>query len=215
MKPALYHYFELLSLIVSIICLPRTRRSYFTWFIPFLSITLAAELYANYAFYIKHLPTVWIYNVLNPVAQAFYTYIFYKFARSNSHKIFLVACGIIYVGAYIFYYTIYDVNDFSTYLIVIGGIQQVVFACLFFYECLRTDATMDGRMRSGVWMAAGVLIFYSGVTICLALLDFIEKNNLKIAGVPLYNFIPRVLSIILYSCFSVSFIIWGKSMTSK
>lgn len=216
MKPALYHYFELLSLIVSIICLSRIRSLYFIWFIPFLAITLFTELFANYTYYIKHLHTGWMYNLLNPVTQTFYTYIFYKLAKSKTYRVFLVTCNSIYIAFYIIYYMIFsNINDFNNYLIAVGAVQQVIFACAFFYECLQNDQVIDDQVRSGLWIAAGLLIFYSGVALCLTLFDFIKKNNLEIAGLPLYNFIPRFLSLILYSCLSVSFILWKRSMTRK
>jgi hypothetical protein len=185
-------------------------------FIPFLSITLFAELFANHTYYVSHLPTGWIYNILNPITQTFYTYIFYKISITKAHKILMFAVNSCYIASYIIFYSFYsDINDFNNYLVTIGGIQQVIFSCLFFYECLQTDVITDYRMKSGLWIAAGLLIFYSGITICMALLNFIEENHLTIAGVPLYNIIPRTLSIILYSCLSISFITWRKSIQIK
>jgi len=65
-------------------------------------------------------------------------------------------------------------------------------------------------VKSGLWIASGILIFYTGICIVFSLFNYIRANNLTINDVALYNFVPRVLSIILYGCFIVAFILWRK-----
>jgi hypothetical protein len=216
MKPLLYHYFELLSLILAIIFLTRGRPTFIVWFIPFLALTLFTELYASYSYYVSHLSTGWIYNILNPVSQAFYSYIFYRLYTNSKHRRILVGLTMIYILFYLFFYGFFvDINTFNNYLVAVGGVMQVIFACLFFYQCLKTDVSLDNKLKSGLWIAGGVLIFYSGITLCLSLYNYIKEYHLTLGGIALYNVIPRALSIILYCCLSISFITWRRSMPIK
>ena len=64
--------------------------------------------------------------------------------------------------------------------------------------------------ESGFWLAMGVSIFFSGTSIVFALHDLIIKNNLTFFGAKLYNFVPRVLSVILYASISIAIILCKK-----
>jgi hypothetical protein len=205
----LHHYFELLSVAGGVACFNKIRHSYLVWFIPFLIINVVVEIGADYIYDQYAMSTGWIYNTWNVLTQAFYTMIFYKLCNRRAGKTFILLFNIIYTGFCIYYFTaISNLNILNTYIIAAGGIQQVIFCCLFFYQCLQMDAELDGRAKTGLFIASGVMIFYSGVAICLSLYDYIRDRQVMINGIPLYNIIPRYASVILYSLITVSFFAW-------
>ncbi|HET8830070.1 MAG TPA: hypothetical protein VFM79_12050 [Pelobium sp.] len=102
-------------------------------------------------------------------------------------------------------------NGFSTTIILISSVILIILSCYYFYRCLLDDVDLTAYyVKSGLWIVAGILIFYSGIAIVFSLFDYIRTYKLAVNGVQLYNFIPRVLSIILYGCFIVAFILWRK-----
>jgi len=85
------------------------------------------------------------------------------------------------------------------------------FACLYLYRQFMKDDVEDILIKqSGFWMAAGVLLFYSGMCTVYALHPIIDKDNLMIWGTRLHNFFGRVLSVFLYSCLSIALLVWDK-----
>lgn len=213
MKPGIHHYFELLSLLIAVFSISKLKNSFLWVFVPYLFITLGTELTANYCFNVLRYSTAWMYNILNIISQVFYAYIFYRFSFEKEHKQTLILLTSVYILVALVYYAC-TAFAFNNYILVIGGVIQIVFACLHFYGYLQNDNFVSERHYSaGLWIASGVLIFYAGVTICLSLYNYIWLNNLTIFNLPLYNVIPRYLSIILYSCISIALIIWKKPAT--
>ena len=202
-----HHYIELLSLIIAIIRYRELKGSFVVYFIPFLLTVFLLELVCNYLYTSYNVSSKNIYTVLNPVIHCFYAYTFYKFFTQKSRKIILLI-GI--VGFCLLCAADYMLTKtFNNYLIAIGGIMQVVFACLYFYQYLQNDNNIkSAASTSGLWIASGVLIFYSGISICFSLYHYIIEYDLKFLGLPLYQIIPRYLSVILYSSLSIAFLVW-------
>jgi hypothetical protein len=208
-------YSELISLLCALICFSRLKNSFMQWLVPFLAVTLFVELYSHAA-YANGKPTLHIYTTFDTITIVFYTFFFTKFAIKNSLKKVFITTTVVHVLFTIAYYSFYTVlkpklPDY--YLFVISGTQMVLFACLLFYQYLKTDE-LDNipNHKSGLWLASGIIIFYSGVTLVLSLLYYILENNLKIGGEYLYNFVPRYLSIILYGCISISMLVWKRPL---
>jgi hypothetical protein len=64
--------------------------------------------------------------------------------------------------------------------------------------------------QPGFWIAAGILIFYSGICTVYALHPLIVQYNLQIFGMKLHHFVPMVLSVVLYSSLSIAMFLWKK-----
>lgn len=207
-----HHYSEFLCLLCALFLYKRLRNSFMIAFIPFLAIVLSAELASNYLFYTHGVRTIWLFNILAAVITLFYAYIFLRFSNSQKHRMFLKWICVGFVIAWGCYYLIWrDINTFNNYFFSLNSLLQLLFSCLFFYQYLNSEDTdFHIRYKAGLWIAAGVLIFNCGSALVFVLYDYIRANELKIGKWPLYNFIPRYLSILLYSCITVSFFTWKK-----
>jgi hypothetical protein len=212
----LNHYIEIFSLLVSILCSGKLKNSFLITFMPYLLLTLLVELAASFVYQNYGKPTGWMYNILNLVSHIFYAFIFCRFSTVNKHrKIYLVLVSI-YVICSLIYYSSVSWYVFSNYVIAAGGILEVIFCCLHFYEYLQNDEYVHERhYTSGLWIASGILMFYSGITICFSLYNYILLKDLRLFNLPLYNIIPQSLSIILYCCISIALVIWKKPLQTS
>jgi hypothetical protein len=211
MNQYLHYYFEFLSLLIAGICFGKLRKSFLALFLPYLLLTLLVELFAGYLYQTYKQPTGWMYNILNLSSHIFYSYIYFKYSSVFKHKRFILILSSIYLSGSVAYYLSTTFYQFSNWVIVAGGVLQVILSCLYFYEYLQNDAYVkEKHYSSGLWVASGVLMFYSGITICFSLYHYILLNHLRVFDLPLYNVIPRILSIILYSCISIALITWKK-----
>lgn len=203
------YYIEILTFCVGLYNYKRLKNSYMFWFIPFLGVTFIAEVSSDYIYHIYYNDTSWIFNFLIPITTLFYSFIIFSLIRDQRLKIPFISIGLIYL--LIIGYLLSVATSFSIPSVLLSSIILVILSCYYFYRCLLDDVDLNAfYVKSGLWIASGILIFYSGICIVFSLFDYIRTHHLAVNGTPLYNFVPRVLSIILYSCFMVAFVLWRK-----
>lgn len=179
------------------------------WFIPFLGITFLAEVNSYYLYETYKHNTYWIYNILNPATTLFYSFIFYSLIRDQKLKTPFIVMALVYVLINVYFLSL--AISFSINLMLLSSIIMIILSCYYFYRCMLDDVDLSTfYVKSGLWIASGILIFYAGICIVFSLFNYIRAHHLTIKGTQLYNFVPRVLSIILYGCFMVAFILWRK-----
>lgn len=207
------HIAEFIALLVSIYCYKRIKHSFLKWIILYLAIVLTGELIANYIFYIKKGATTFIYIWINIFSILFYNNVFYSLFEKERivRKIIIVTASILVLISLFLFFFVYNYVEYKNYVLITSGILLSCFACLYLYRQFMKDDVEELLIKqSGFWMAAGVLIFYSGLCMVYALHPIIDKNNLMIFGIKLHNFFGRVLSVFLYSCLSVAVLVWEK-----
>lgn len=203
------YYIEFLTFCIALYRYKRLKNSYMFWFIPFLGLTFLSEVSSDFIYKTYNLSTYWIFNFLIPITTIFYGFIFYCLIRDKRLKTPLTLMGILYLLTN-FYWSITSLS-FSIPIVLLASVILVFLSCYYFYRCLLDEVNLSAfYVKSGLWFAAGVLIFYSGISIVFSLVDYIRDHHLTLNGLPLYQFVPRVLSIILYGCFSVAFLLWRK-----
>lgn len=211
MELSIQHYFEFLSLLISVIYIGKLRNHFLITFVPYLLLILAVELIAKYLAVNFHYKNIWVYNLLNLLSHSYYAFIFYCFAQQKIHRKVIVVLTITYIVSSLTYYLFTSFYEFNNVIISIGGVLGIFLACLHFYYYLQNDNYVHERhFLSGLFIASGVLIFYSGIAICFSLYNYIRINDLRLFGDPLYRVIPRSLSIFLYLLISIAIIIWKR-----
>ena len=83
-------------------------------------------------------------------------------------------------------------------------------ALMFILEQFEENKKNDLKSDPIFWVAFGVALFFSGVSIVFSNYDYIKQHNLTLFGERLYHFVPRLLSVFLYTCISISLIICRK-----
>ncbi|MDP1762840.1 MAG: hypothetical protein Q8L07_03055 [Sediminibacterium sp.] len=199
----IHNLFELLGFIVAIYYYPCLKKSFMKWFLPFLGFVFIGELVE------KFLNITVIVNYLIGILESvFYGYIFYQLTRKRRIKKLILFFIPVSVAGYFICFIFYG-KDFSYFIpnIIITGFFLATISLAYLYERFADDDDALLFAEPGFWIAVGVCLFYSGVSISLSLYDFILKNDLSIFGVKLYSVTTRILSVILYLCISISIIL--------
>ncbi len=205
-------YTECLALLVALFSVNRIWRGMLIWFVPYLAFIVSTELLSRFMHHnYPDYSMGWVYNCMNLINQGFYSFVFYRYATGTPHKKLIVALFSLFMIYSLFFFLSNSFFKFGSQAVAIGGMVQVVLACMFFYSYLKNDEHIaQTHYTSGVWIAAGVLIFYAGTSLVFSLLEYIRENSLTLGGEPLYRIIPRYLSAILYTCIGIALIIWKK-----
>lgn len=203
------YYSEFIVLIVALLNYRKLKGSHMIWFIPFLLVTFLIEISSYYLYLLLGLSSHWVYNLLVPITAYFYGFIFYRQMSAPNLKLPFKIIGQLYLLAN--FYFLFTTNGFNKTALLTSAILMMILSCYYFYRCLLDDTDLDSaQVKSGLWIASGVLIFYAGISIVFSLFDYIQQHDLKIAGYHLYNVMPGYLSIILYACISIALIKWKK-----
>ncbi len=207
----LHNIFEFISLLVAIIYYRYLKVNYMKWFLPFLGFIFVGEMISIYRGIILRINTITISHLIAIVETIFYGFIFYQLTQQRLLKKciqflvpFIVVC---YLSSLMI-----NKKDFSYFalIITVSGFFFAAIALIYLYEKFSDDNDIILISEPGFWIAVGVTLFYSGISISFSLYDYILKHNLNVYGVKLYKLAPRIFSIILYSCISISIILCKK-----
>jgi hypothetical protein len=182
------------------------------WFMPFLAFIFIAESITKYqVLYYNYFPNANIYYIVSIIESVFYSYIFYTICTRKSIQRIIILFFCISTLGFIFGFIFYR-NDYDFYLpvLIFFGFFLSAIALSYIYTSFTDDDKIVLIYEPGFWIAIGVSIFFSGSSIVFCLLDFIRMNNLVLFGAKLYNFVPRVLCIVLYSSISIAIILCKK-----
>ncbi len=186
------------------------------WFIPFLAIIFLFEVFQNIYFKTTGRSTMLYSQIAGLIAFAFYSFFFFNVTRNRSYRYVICIVSLLYIMAVVgiwcvtglSYVLFAKLNVFAVSLIT-GGFLLTIYSGMLFYQYLQQESLPDDKQQiSYLWVAAGILIFYSGIEIYLASMPHIKKQQLTLFGTLLYNAAPRLLSVILYSFIIISFYKW-------
>ena len=199
---------EFISLLVSIWYYPHLKGSFMKWFMPFLIFIFLGEIYAIYESLVLKQTVIGINYLIAIIESVFYGYIFYNLNHRLFIKKVIILFTTINVISYLLSYYLFP-NSFTYFCIniIISGFFFATVSLVYLYAKFVDDEESTLILESGFWIAFGVSLFYSGVSISFSLYDLIKNNNLTIQGESLLNIIPRILSVILYLSISISIIL--------
>lgn len=197
---------ELICFLISMFCLAKDADLVWKLLRPYLFTICITEFYG---IYLKshHLANQWPYNILLAFQIAFTSLMFSNLFRKYVSKSGLVLTfGLVLL----FFLYIYEISyhSFFRFNVVTYNSMSVLFVlyCLYyFYLLLKDSRYIDLKYSSNFWFVIGVLFFYFGSTAVnlfrgkLSILFLSKKHFLT-------YYIYIILNVILYSCWSYSFI---------
>ncbi len=197
----------LLSLTVALMAWKSIRSSFLVWFIPFLLITLITELGGAYYKYVLDRNNAWIYNAYLLLQVAFFSVLYFHYLRiAAQQKLILITSFIYLLTATGFYVYTGSWNSFNAIIFATGGFMVTSFAVLFLLYYFSLDnSEEEAALLPLIFICTGVIIYFSVVSITITLYKYLQFYNSEWGGVRLYNLIPRILSIIMYSLFTYAF----------
>lgn len=179
-------------------------------FVPYLTLILLLELISNFLYNSYQLSSFWLSEVPNLLSLIFYSYVFFKYLNNKKHHQILVGSLVFYLLSLLVFIILFGLSPtVFKYSLVGAAFLLIISSGLVFYQnLLMDDIDQPAQMLSGLYIAAGVLIFNAGISIVIFSIPYIVKYKLILMGNPLYNTIPRLLCIVLYPCIIISLYKW-------
>lgn len=209
----LYYASLLLSVIVGFIYRKDLRNRQLFYFVPFLFLVFVQEI--SIFFYLLKYPnatTGIIYNIYQPICTLFLSafYYFIPFNKPLRKIIFWLFTVYLIVTLFTFCY-IQPVQIFNSYLFLAGGLVITCCGIFFLFNYFNLDnRTQEKHWRPVIWITIGIIVFYPIVNISFAFYKHLLAYQAKVFGIPLYNLIPKLMSIFMYSCFTYAFYLCKK-----
>ncbi len=198
---------EIICFGVSFLCLIKDQSRVWRSMILYLFITCTTEILGTYVSGQKQsISNHWVYNIFL-ICEIGFTLLMYARLLNdyiNSKPIILVGLALLCI-VYLFELSNHGFYTYNYYTYTVTSVLFVLYGLYYYYLLLKDDNYVKLKYYPEFWWVTGTLFFYFADTACN-----LFYNNLK--SVMLWNghhltyYIFRVLNIILYSCWSYSFI---------
>lgn len=202
----LHHYAEAFCLLISIICYRQIKGSVLVWFIPFLLFTLITELAATYMAHVLELPNQLLYKGLTTVAFVFYLWVISNGIHNANVKKYYILLSAIVLACVLLQNLMIPINKFHREAYIASSLIVIVYCFVYLYEAI-TKNDIDFRIEHEpfFWVIIGLLFYF---LVGAAFIVFI--NSVPKALRDSFSQIMRWLSLIMYGCFSLAFVLCRK-----
>lgn len=148
-----------------------------------------------------------VYTVYVLIEGGFTSYFFYHLYNNYPNKLKWL---LIWLGFFLaMYITELWLSGFSDFVSVTATVMSVVFvlASLLYYFLKLQDEHFEPLLTSApFWWVTGALFFYFGSTACNLFFDYLKTNEVTAYSRSVRYVVFVALNIILYTCWSYSFI---------
>ena len=153
-----------------------------------------------------------VYNFYRILTVFVFGYVYYSIPLMKPVRKVILWVVFSYFLAFIIIYSFFNsMPNSSGYLVVVRSIFVSSFAIFFLLKYFHLDNRKEEEFwMPVVWVSVGIIIFYPVTGISLGFQKYLADNNATFAGFKLYQFIPQILSIFMYGCFSYAFYLCKK-----
>jgi hypothetical protein len=218
MITALYLISELQAFLIACYYYRYLRGSFMRWFVPFLAFIFFADAFLYVRLSIFHLEYSVTINYLQQLAQTFfYGYLFSKMANKRVLTRLVFFMWVICMPGLMLSFFLSQNSPTKNMLVIaiVSNMFNAVISLGYLYLHIIKNDSIRLLHEPGWWLATGVSVFFSCVSIGYLLYDFILQNKLRLFGIYLYNLIPRFMSLILYSFISIGIILYATKAKQK
>ena len=189
-----------------------TSRALFV-LLPYLIFVFVQETTLVILSHFKYLASnAIVYNIYRPISVLAFYWVYSRipFMKSLRKPMTLVFAAFLLITA-VDYIFIESIMVSSRYLPLLRGFVITFFALCFLFIYFNLDNIKTERFwRPLLWITVGVIVFYPVISISLSFQKQLLALNATINGTKLYNIIPQVMSIFMYSCFCYAFYLCKK-----
>lgn len=197
---------ELACLLASIVFAARLRGTVFIWFIPFLILTNIQEWGSRYGYMSIGGSNAISLNLFTTLEFVFYAWLFYQEASSCiRRKKIIYLTFVLLAGVIINMIFFQSPLKFHSYSYLLGSIIIITFCLWFFKDLMSGDRFVELLSYRMFWVSSGLLFFYMGMFVCFTLFEFLSTQILSEYFI-IFNILMNVFNIILYTCFTISFL---------
>jgi hypothetical protein len=171
------------------------------------------EAFLTWWLHVLGKPTAPVYNIYRPVSVIVFGFIYYSIPFMARFRKLITGITIVYLAvaivAFLFIDSVFTSNNI--YLTLARG-SCITFFCVFFLiGFLQLDKRDEEKFwQPLVWVTIGALIFYPVVSISIGFQSYLYDFNATLLNHKLYQAIPQLMSIFMYSCFSYAFYLCKK-----
>lgn len=182
-------------------------------FIPYLWYVVAQELGILIAAELGLITRSGIfYNIYRPICTTVFVMFYYRLPLNVPVRKLITWMHAVYLlVTLVTFLFIKPISEYNSYLALASGFVITFCGIFFLFNYFNLDNPEDERKwQPVIWITIGVTAFYPVTNISFAFYKFLLANDATLFGIPLYQLIPRVMSIFMYSCFSYAFYLCKK-----
>jgi len=148
-----------------------------------------------------------IYNIYRPISVIVFAFIYYSIPIMSRFRKMIIGITLVYLLLLVIAYSvIVPIKESNTSLTLARGICITFPAVFYLIGLLLLDTVEEQRFWQPLtWMTIGVLIFYPVISMSVGFQNYLYDNNATVLGFKLYQVIPQLMSIFMYSCFTYAF----------
>jgi len=195
---------EVACFIVAFTCLIKDKNRVWRSMVLFMLITCITEITGEL---LKkgHHHNQWVYNIFLVFEASFTSLMFGTILGKyiNSKPLILSGLALITL-VYIYDLTNHGFLKFNELTTTVMSVVFVIYSCYYYFLLINDEHYIDLKRNAPFWWVAGALFFYFGSTACNLFFDVIK--DVGIAGHNITYYIFAALVVILYGCWSYSFI---------
>lgn len=216
MQVYLYHFIEIFCALLAILFYRNLRAKKMGLLLPFLLFITLAEYLAILQRNVFHTSTYGTNYLIMLVEWLFYNFLFLRFTTQPLLRQFIrISLPLLSIGILVGYFFFPGYYPAFYYCIMLVGFFLSFTSLGYMYSRFLRDEANDLTDDPVIWVAVGVVVFFSGVSIVFSLYQFIQMRQIKLWGEPIYALVPRLLSLFLYSCLSIAIITCRKTIPSS
>ncbi|GAA4453962.1 hypothetical protein GCM10023092_15160 [Rurimicrobium arvi] len=182
-----------------------------------LLYTVINECAGNYFHYCLHRPNFFLYNIYVPIEFGFYSLQIVLVLKANSRKRLILTSlltGLLF--------SVWNIafgkglnNGYNTDTNILLSLLLIFASLVYLYDLLTYSEHIETPIREPMfWIVAGLLFFNFGCLIINALYDYAEAKHLTLFGKEIYSQIMKLLNLLMYSCFTISFVLCYRTRKS-
>jgi|SRR6218665_3042338 len=156
--------------------------------------------------------TGFFYNIYRPVCTATFVITFYNLTiNAPVRKLIGWMFGVYLLVTFATFIFIKPITVYNSYLTLAGGFTVTCCAIFFLFNYFNLDnAEEEKKWFPVVVISMGIIAFYPVVNISFVFYKYLLKNPTLVFGTRLYQSVPQLMSIFMYSCFIYAFYLCKK-----
>jgi hypothetical protein len=197
---------EFFCFVISLFCLYRDKDKVWKNFILFLLLTFLVEVAGSYIGRKLKQPNFQLYNVFLIIECVVLNYFFYHLYKAD-HKLKKLLTGWL-IFFLIFYFVELYVKHFKAFVSVsstIMSVEMILAGIYFYYRLLKEEKFRQLSKYAPFWWVNGTICFYFAGIACNLFFRYMILDKPPMTHTARY-IVFSILNVILYSCWSYSFI---------
>lgn len=196
---------EFFCLAISMLFLYREKDKVWKNFILFLLLTCLVEIIGLHM-RIRHQPNFMVYNVFLVIECTVMNYFIYHLVEGN-HKLKKLLTGWLIIFLLFYFIELY-VKHFNAYVsaaTTLMSVELILASIYYYYRLLKEEKFRQLSKDASFWWVNGTICFYFAGMACNIFFKYLLQEKAAVTSSANY-ILFSILNVILYSCWSYSFI---------